>query len=305
MRFGLFALALACAPGVVLTAGSGDVPQDRVEAPRRTVYVPPQYTAVALRARIEGQVVLSALIGTDGRPENIRVVKSLDRVFGLDEAAIETVKRWRYEPARRNGEAIAITMMVTVTFSLSPPPTSAPAWPELFGKNEALDPAGEPWTSQTLDASPYSVQVSIPKDWAPDTHPASGIARMVSADGLRAVGIGTPRLLTNALPSFPFTDPQLRAVLRAIAESTTASPVATGAFGQVRIEKRWWIWSAVRSRGASDESRTWVFSTFDRDHMIQVLCSVDAAGGPDGNAALERAGKEFAAILRRINIRLH
>ncbi len=86
-----------------------------IKPPQRLSYKAPQYPATAQAARIEGTVILEAVIDADGAVQNVRVSKSVPL---LDRAAIEAVQQWRYTPTRLNGVAIAVIMSVTVTFTL-------------------------------------------------------------------------------------------------------------------------------------------------------------------------------------------
>jgi sulfatase modifying factor 1 len=78
--------------------------------------VDPDYSAKARQAKIEGVVVLSIDIDVTGHPVNPRVVHSLG--YGLDEKAIEAVKKWKFEPARQDGKPIQLTVTVEVNFRL-------------------------------------------------------------------------------------------------------------------------------------------------------------------------------------------
>lgn len=86
--------------------------------PPRVVEKPaPAYTAEAKAARIQGVVILQATIDERGTVERVEILKGLP--LGLGEAAAETVRRWRFEPARdRAGEPIAVTYNLTVNFTL-------------------------------------------------------------------------------------------------------------------------------------------------------------------------------------------
>jgi TonB family protein len=76
----------------------------------------PDFTEEARKAKYQGTVVLSAVIGPDGRPRNIRVVRSLG--MGLDEKAVERVKTWLFEPGKKNGTPVAVAMNFEVDFRL-------------------------------------------------------------------------------------------------------------------------------------------------------------------------------------------
>jgi periplasmic protein TonB len=78
--------------------------------------VPPQYPPEAGRERIEGTVVLMAVIGKDGSVEDVQVVSGLPL---LAQAAIEAVKQWRYKPYLLNGEPTEIDSRITINFTLS------------------------------------------------------------------------------------------------------------------------------------------------------------------------------------------
>jgi periplasmic protein TonB len=78
--------------------------------------VAPQYPPEAGRERIEGTVVLMAVIGKDGTVRDVRVESGLPL---LAQAAIEAVKQWRYKPYLLNGEPVEVDSHVTINFTLS------------------------------------------------------------------------------------------------------------------------------------------------------------------------------------------
>ena len=94
----------------------------RVRVPARVaeanlVYdVAPKYPPEAGQARIEGTVVLLAVIRKDGTVEDVRVESGLPM---LAQAAIEAVKQWRYRPYLLNGEPVEINSQITINFTLS------------------------------------------------------------------------------------------------------------------------------------------------------------------------------------------
>jgi TonB family protein len=86
----------------------------RVSAPR-LVYAPdPEYSAEALDVKYEGFCVLSVVVGSDGRPRDIKIVQELGH--GLDEKAVEAVKEWKFEPAMKDGKPVAVQTYVQVQF---------------------------------------------------------------------------------------------------------------------------------------------------------------------------------------------
>jgi TonB family protein len=76
----------------------------------------PEYTDKARRKHVEGTVLLSLLVATDGKPTNIKVIRPLGS--GLDERAVETVEKWRFHPAMKDGNPVAQTISVEISFRL-------------------------------------------------------------------------------------------------------------------------------------------------------------------------------------------
>jgi periplasmic protein TonB len=71
----------------------------------------PTYTDEARHGKVQGAVTLMVLVGTDGRAHDVRVVKGIG--FGLDERAVETVRGWKFVPAR-DGSKRTVASWVTV-----------------------------------------------------------------------------------------------------------------------------------------------------------------------------------------------
>ena len=86
-----------------------------ISPPRRTTYVPPLYPPIAQSARVEGTVILEAIISERGEVTAVKVLRSVPL---LDDAARAAVAKWRYSPTTLNGVNVAVIMTVTVTFSL-------------------------------------------------------------------------------------------------------------------------------------------------------------------------------------------
>jgi protein TonB len=78
--------------------------------------VKPTYPALARQARIQGGVVLQAVIGKDGSIQNLRAVSGHPM---LTPAAIDAVKQWRYKPYYLNGEPVEVDTQITVNFTLA------------------------------------------------------------------------------------------------------------------------------------------------------------------------------------------
>jgi periplasmic protein TonB len=78
--------------------------------------VKPTYPPLARQARIQGSVVLQAVIAKDGSIQNLRLVSGHPM---LAPAAIDAVKQWRYKPYFLNGEPVEVETQITVNFTLS------------------------------------------------------------------------------------------------------------------------------------------------------------------------------------------
>ena len=106
-------------PGGVIggtVGGTGDGPVDDYDqAPRIIKITRPQYPQEAFVKKIEGTVELEILIDANGRVVRARVLKSIPL---LDNAAIETVKQWIFQPAVKSGRPVATVAMAPVTFRI-------------------------------------------------------------------------------------------------------------------------------------------------------------------------------------------
>ncbi len=87
-----------------------------VSAPRAVFAPDPEYSEEARKAKYQGTVLLWVVVGADGRPQSVRVQRSLG--MGLDEKAVDAVNRWRFEPARKDGGPVAVQINVEVNFRL-------------------------------------------------------------------------------------------------------------------------------------------------------------------------------------------
>jgi periplasmic protein TonB len=83
--------------------------------PRKIKDVKPLYPQLAVFQQARGTVVVEITIGTDGKVQDARIVHSDPR---LDEAALDAVRQWEYEPTRVNGVLVALTMTVIVNFTI-------------------------------------------------------------------------------------------------------------------------------------------------------------------------------------------
>jgi protein TonB len=106
----------------VLAKTTEPTPNNRVRVASRVAEanlihdVAPAYPPEAGRARIEGTVVLLAVIGKDGSVQDVKVESGVPL---LAQAAIDAVKQWRYKPYLLNGEPVEVASRITINFTLS------------------------------------------------------------------------------------------------------------------------------------------------------------------------------------------
>jgi len=96
--------------GGVFRVGGG------VSAPRAIFRPDPEYSTEARQAKYQGTVVVSVIVGPDGKAHGVRVSRALG--MGLDEKAVEAVRQWRFEPAMKDGKPVAVAVDVEVNFHL-------------------------------------------------------------------------------------------------------------------------------------------------------------------------------------------
>ncbi len=102
-------------PSGPLLAGVGDVTNPNLIQESK---VDPEYPELARVARLEGNVILQAIIHTDGSVGQIEVLRSNRPNMGFEESAIEAVQHWRYVPAQQNGRPVEVYFTVIVEFTL-------------------------------------------------------------------------------------------------------------------------------------------------------------------------------------------
>jgi|GEM_PF-4901433 len=113
MRFSEYEDPTLTASQQPIAAGDPDV---ELSAPRLLHSEHPRYPAAAFYKKVEGEVVLSAIIRRDGTVDTIKILRSVDE--RLDEAAVEALKRWVFEPSEKNGRAVDVLAEITIPFSL-------------------------------------------------------------------------------------------------------------------------------------------------------------------------------------------
>jgi protein TonB len=75
----------------------------------------PTYPPLARQARIQGNVVLHAIISKDGHVEQLSVISGHPLLI---QAALDAVRQWRYQPTMLNGDPVEVDTTITVTFTM-------------------------------------------------------------------------------------------------------------------------------------------------------------------------------------------
>jgi len=101
--------------------GFGDgafAPGNGVTWPRDTYQEKPKYTPDGMRAKIQGIVELEIVVLANGTVGSVRVTKSLDRASGLDDAAVEAAKKWKFIPGTKDGVPVSTRVPMQLEFRL-------------------------------------------------------------------------------------------------------------------------------------------------------------------------------------------
>ena len=107
------------APGtkVLVTTGGGVYRVGGGVSPPKAIVAPdPEYTKEARKAKYGGVCLLSLIVTPECNPRDIHIVRPLG--MGLDEKAIEAVKRWKFEPSMLNGKPVAVAINIEVNFRI-------------------------------------------------------------------------------------------------------------------------------------------------------------------------------------------
>jgi TonB family protein len=93
-------------------------PGDGVTLPEVVHEVKPDYTREAMQQLIQGSVWLLCVVGETGDVTDIEVTKSLDAEYGLDQAAVDAARQWKFKPGRKDGKPVAVQVTIELTFTL-------------------------------------------------------------------------------------------------------------------------------------------------------------------------------------------
>jgi TonB family protein len=129
--------------------------------------VDPSYSPEALEAGLQGMVLLSVVVQTDGSATDLHVLRSLG--LGLNEKAIEAVQKWRFRPGAKNGQAVPVLVTLELDFRL---PTST--------LDANLRPPDVAW----LEIKPGKYEVTTTTAWDIPLKPSEVLSAFGPLDGL-------------------------------------------------------------------------------------------------------------------------
>jgi periplasmic protein TonB len=112
------ALCLLAEPGTATAQVGGGIVYEigqGVSAPVVVKEVKPQYSAEAMKAKIQGVVVVECVVMPDGVPSAVRVVRSLDPALDLE--ATKAVRQWRFKPGMKDGKPVPVLVTIELTFA--------------------------------------------------------------------------------------------------------------------------------------------------------------------------------------------
>lgn len=90
-----------------------------LEPPVITKKVSPNYPKRALSIKLQGYVMLEAILGKDGQIRDIKVLRGLGKSkFGFEKSAMEALERWEFQPGKLNNEPVDVRMSLTLRFSI-------------------------------------------------------------------------------------------------------------------------------------------------------------------------------------------
>jgi TonB family protein len=313
-------------------------PGDGVTSPILLHETKPNYTGAAMRARVQGLVVMECVVELDGSVGPVRVTRSLDPTYGLDDAAVATIKQWRFRPGTKNGAPVRVAIIVEMSFTLGDkvnvrppdpafnPGTTAPiSWPDTFTDSREVGVRSTvAWQDDSIRTPLFSIRFTYPSNWTVlKSAEADRLLTLYSESslGTRTISISEPGPSPLVLDK-PLQQSALDAfVLGASRASGLPPSLQYVKAGQVLRPGGLWLWfemtaSTVEPRSApaavADRVRTdydgmhlWTFTTAVNGQSLGVFCAVllhANSSEADKQQEIRRAGAEFGQILQRISI---
>lgn len=87
-----------------------------VSEPQLVYKTEADYSEEARKAKLQGEVVINCVIGADGRPTRLKVIRPLG--LGLDEKAMESLRNWKFKPAMEGGKPVPVEINIAVNFQI-------------------------------------------------------------------------------------------------------------------------------------------------------------------------------------------
>ena len=106
------------APSAVAQEQSVHKPGNGVTLPVVTKQVRAVYTQEAKDAHVEGTVGLEVVVTSDGMVGDVKVARSLDRTYGLDDQAVTAIRQWQFKPGTKDGKPVAVQVEIVINFTL-------------------------------------------------------------------------------------------------------------------------------------------------------------------------------------------
>ena len=114
-----FGVVASVAVGVAQEASRVYPLGEGVTSPILVREVKPEYTREAREAGIQGTVTMDVVVVVDGTVDDeVKVTRSLDRKYGLDEQAVKAVKQWTFKPGTKDGKPVAVRVSIEMSFTL-------------------------------------------------------------------------------------------------------------------------------------------------------------------------------------------
>jgi TonB family protein len=310
-------------------------PGSAVTAPRLLREVKPNYTGDAMRARIQGIVAMECIVELDGTVGEVRVARSLDAVYGLDNEAIRAVKQWRFVPGMKNGVPVRVLINIEMSFTLRDQPdgrtATAPgalapvSWPESFiDRSTPTGTLAPDWLDDSVRTESFYARFAYPPSWrivkSTDKQP---LVTLHTNDplGIRAITISEDSRPVPVLLDAPLPQAKLDGFVAGISASVGARGVQLIGSGQMLRPGGLWVWFEMAAptinapnappavaeylRTSHGGIHLWSFTTTVNGRVVEVFCSVlhrANASDADKQEDVRRAGLEFGAILRLLSI---
>lgn len=308
---------------------------DGVTSPILIYETKPNYTGEAMRARVQGLVVMECIVEPDGSVGPIRVRRSVEP--SLDDTAMKTLKQWRFRPGTKDGVPVRVAITVEISFTIGsdstvrpPDPTTADvlaplSWPDAFADQYGrTDTPQTGWLTESAETARLVVAFARPGDWS--IVPSSGDSRIVTLYADNAAGTRSVMISESGPAPLPLNTPLSQAAIDSffVRAGQRGFPVGLKPIrsGQVAMADGLWLWfemaaptidasTAPPATAELVQSRysgihVWAFVTTINGQVVNVFCTTLHplnANEQEKQDDVRRAGPEFGAMLRRLTVR--